>query len=131
MRVGQLVRISVEGDTNIYTGTLARVAPALRESSRMLLVEADVRAQGSLRPGLFARAQIVISASEPALSVPANSLITFAGLEKVVVVVEGKAVGENRGDRAAWRGLGGNRFRARSRPVRRARSGRHAHGTDR
>jgi RND family efflux transporter MFP subunit len=92
VRPGQVVRVTVEGDTNVYAGALARVAPAIRESSRMLLVEADVRAQGSLRPGLFARAQIVVSAGEPALSVPANTLITFAGLEKVVAVVEGKAL---------------------------------------
>ncbi len=92
VRHGQAVRVTVEGDTNVYAGTLARVAPAIRESSRMLLVEADVPAQGSLRPGLFARAQIVVSAGEPALSVPAGSLITFAGLEKVVLVVDGKAL---------------------------------------
>ncbi len=92
VRNGQAVRVTVEGDTNVYAGTLARVAPAIRESSRMLLVEADVPAQGSLRPGLFARAQIVVSAGEPALSVPAGSLITFAGLEKVVLVVDGKAL---------------------------------------
>jgi len=92
VRTGQVVRVTVEGDTNIYAGRLARVAPAIRESSRMLLVEADVPAQGGLRPGLFARAQIVVNAREPALSVPADSLITFAGLEKVVLVVDGKAV---------------------------------------
>lgn len=92
VRGGQVVRVTVEGDTNIYAGTLARVAPALRESSRVLLVEADVPAQGSLRPGLFARAEIVINAGEPALSLPANTLVTFAGLEKVVLVADGKAL---------------------------------------
>jgi multidrug efflux pump subunit AcrA (membrane-fusion protein) len=91
VRVGQSVRVTVEGDTNVYSGTLARVAPALRESSRVLMVEADVLAQGNLRPGLFARAEIVIDAGEPSLSLPPDTLITFAGLEKVVLVVDGKA----------------------------------------
>ncbi|HEX5222924.1 MAG TPA: efflux RND transporter periplasmic adaptor subunit [Verrucomicrobiae bacterium] len=91
VRVGQDVRITVEGDTNVYTGKLARVAPSLRETSRVLLVEADVPGQGSLRPGLFARAEIVVDAGEPSLSLPPDTLITFAGLEKVVLVVDGKA----------------------------------------
>ena len=92
VRVGQSVRVTVEGDTNVYAGTLARVAPSLRAASRVLLAEADVPAQGSLRSGLFARAEIVVNAGEPALSLPADTLITFAGLEKVVLVVEGKAL---------------------------------------
>lgn len=92
VRAGQAVRVTVEGDTNVYAGTLARVAPALRPTSRVLVVEADVPAHGSLRPGLFARAQIVVQANEPTLSVPASSLITFAGLEKVVLVADGKAL---------------------------------------
>jgi RND family efflux transporter MFP subunit len=92
VRAGQAVRVTVEGDTNVYAGILARVAPSLREASRVLMVEADVPAQGALRPGLFARAEIVINASEPGLSLPANTLITFAGLEKVVLVENGKAL---------------------------------------
>lgn len=92
IRPGQAVRVTVEGDTNVHAGTLARVAPALRESSRGLVVEADVPARGSLRPGLFARAAIIVNSNEPALSVPASALITFAGLEKVVLVVDGKAL---------------------------------------
>ena len=58
----------------------------------MLLIEADVPAQGSLRPGLFARADIVINQREPVLTVPAEAIITFAGLEKVIVVQNGKAL---------------------------------------
>ena len=92
VRAGQAVRVTVEGDTNVYAGTLARVAPSLRESSRVLMVEADVPAQGALRAGLFARAEIIVNASEPGLSLPANTLVTFAGLEKVVLVENGKAL---------------------------------------
>ena len=55
------MRVTVEGDTNIYTGRIARIAPAIREADRMLLVEADVPNQGGLRAGLFARAQIVVN----------------------------------------------------------------------
>lgn len=88
----QEVRVTVEGDTNTYTGRLARIAPAIRQSDRMLQVEADVPNPGTLRAGLFARAQIIVNKNEESLSVPANALITFAGLEKVVLVQEGKAM---------------------------------------
>lgn len=92
VRVGQLVRVRVEGDTNVYSGRLARVAPAIRESDRMLQIEGDVPDQGALRAGLFARAEIIVNESEPAVSVPANALVVFAGLEKVLVVRDGKAM---------------------------------------
>ena len=56
------------------------------------MVEADVPSRGSLRPGLFARANIIIDERQESLSVPAEALVTFAGIEKVVVVQEGKAL---------------------------------------
>jgi len=92
VRVGQHVRVSVEGDTNIYTGQVARVAPAIRDEDRMLQVEADVPNRSGLRGGLFARAQLVVNEHDEGLSVPANALIVFAGIEKVIVVKDGKAV---------------------------------------
>ena len=61
----------------------------------MLVVEADVPNRGSLRPGLFVRAHIVTTAQDPGLTVPAAALLTFAGIEKVFVVVDGKAAERN------------------------------------
>lgn len=92
VRTGQVVHLFVEGDTNLYAGQIARLSPALDEQTRTLRVEADVPRQGSLRGGLFARAQIIVTEAEPALTVPGEAIITFAGLEKVVAVEEGKAV---------------------------------------
>jgi len=92
IRQGQPVRLFVEGDTNAYTGRIARLSPALDEQSRMLLVEADVPLGGCLRAGLFARAQIVVEESQPGLSVHSSALVVFAGLEKVVVIRDGKAL---------------------------------------
>ena len=95
VRTGQTVRVIVEGDTNLYTGRLERLSPALTEDNRMLVVEADVPNRGSLRPGLFVRAHIVTTAQDPGLTVPAVSLVTFAGIEKVFVVTDGKAAERN------------------------------------
>lgn len=92
VRVGQGVQVSVEGDTKVHSGSITRVSPAIRQTDRMLQVEADVPNRGGLRAGLFVRARIVVNESEAALSVPANALVTFAGIEKIIVVQEGKAL---------------------------------------
>jgi len=92
VRVGQAVRVTIEGDTNIYRGQLTRIAPAIRADNRMLAVEADVPNPGGLRAGFFARAAIVVNEREEKVSIPANALITFAGLEKIVTIKEGKAL---------------------------------------
>jgi RND family efflux transporter MFP subunit len=91
VRVGQAVRVTVEGSSDSHSGRIARIAPALRESDRVLQVEADVPNRGGLRAGLFARAQIVIDERDRGLTVPARALVTFAGLEKVVLIRDGKA----------------------------------------
>ena len=91
VRIGQAVRVTVEGDGNIYAGRIARLSPAISPQNRMLLVEAEVRNNGALRPGAFARADIVIDHQTSALAVPVNALTTFAGVEKVVLVQDGKA----------------------------------------
>lgn len=91
VRVGQHVRVFIEGDTNAYRGQLSRIAPAIRADNRMLPIEADVPNPGGLRAGLFVRAQIVITEPKETLSIPVNTIVTFAGLEKVVAVKDGKA----------------------------------------
>ena len=91
VRTDQNVRVFIEGDTNIYRGQLSRIAPAIRADNRMLQVEADVPNPGGLRAGLFARAQIVVTEPKETLSVPASAITTFAGLEKVISIKDGKA----------------------------------------
>jgi RND family efflux transporter MFP subunit len=93
VRVGQIVDLTVEGDTNKYQGRVARLSPAIAENNRTLMIEAEVpNGQGALRPGSFAKADIVIEAAQEIVTVPRDSIITFAGIEKVLVVVKGKAV---------------------------------------
>jgi len=60
---------------------------------------------GRLRPGSFARAEIVVEADRTAIMVPTSAVVSFAGLEKVFVVKDAKAVeqrirtGRRSGDR--------------------------------
>jgi RND family efflux transporter MFP subunit len=106
VRVGQAVRVRLEGDPAVHAGRVARLSPSIQEQNRTLVVEAEVaNRDGRLRPGSFARAEIVVEADRTAVTVPAGTVVTFAGLEKVFVVKEGKAVekrirtGRRSGDR--------------------------------
>lgn len=91
VEAGQAVRVHLTGDTNVYLGAIRRLSPALNAASRMLVVEADVPARGALRPGAFARTEIVVDAARPGLVVPADAVISFAGVERVFVIEDGKA----------------------------------------
>jgi membrane fusion protein, multidrug efflux system len=93
VRIGQLVNVKVEGNRAVYRGQVARLSPAISEEDRTLLVEAEVpNEHGQLRPGAFAEAEIVTAAEERAVFVPASSIVTFAGIEKVMTVRDGLSV---------------------------------------
>lgn len=96
MRPGQEVRLTVEGDPTVHPGRVARISPAISETNRTLTVEAEVpNPGGRLRPGAFARAEVVVQlgADAPAsVLVPADAVVTFAGIDKLITVEDGKAV---------------------------------------
>jgi len=92
VRFGQNVRVSVDGDSRIYVGQIRRLSPVIAQESRMLMVEADVPNDGNLRPGSFAKAEIVTNDAKMAVTVPNNAIVTFAGIEKVIVIQNGKAL---------------------------------------
>ncbi|PYS43747.1 MAG: efflux RND transporter periplasmic adaptor subunit [Acidobacteria bacterium] len=92
IRNGQSVRVTVEGDANSYLGYIKRLSPTIGEQNRVLVVEADVANNGGLRPGAFVRAEIVTNQSSTAVTIPGNALITFAGIDKVIIIEGGKAV---------------------------------------
>ncbi|HEY6167835.1 MAG TPA: efflux RND transporter periplasmic adaptor subunit [Verrucomicrobiae bacterium] len=91
VRAGQRVRLHAEGVERVHTGELARISPLVTEHARVVMAEADIKNDGSLRPGLFARAEIVLIEREDVLAIPDKALITFAGLEKVIVAKAGRA----------------------------------------
>jgi RND family efflux transporter MFP subunit len=106
IRVGQEVRVGVEGDPATYQGRVARLSPSIQEQSRTLTIEAEVpNERGVLRPGAFAKADIIVAADQPAVFVPASSIVVFAGIEKVLTVREGRSLevrvqtGRREGDR--------------------------------
>jgi multidrug efflux pump subunit AcrA (membrane-fusion protein) len=91
IRIGQPVRLTVEGAAGTHEGRVARISPSFDESNRTLLVETEVsNTSGILRPGAFARAEIVVASGYRALLVPPASVVTFAGIDRVFTVKDGK-----------------------------------------
>jgi RND family efflux transporter MFP subunit len=91
VRAGQTIRVTVEGDAAAYLGRIVRLSPTINQQNRILVVEAEIANTGGLRPGGFARADIVTDSADMAVTVPSSAIVTFAGIEKVIVVNGGKA----------------------------------------
>ncbi len=92
VRQGHNLRLSVDGAAQNYSGTVTRLSPSIIEQNRVLIVEADISNDGTLRPGSFARAEIFVDTTSMGVTVPTSAIVTFAGIEKVILVQNGKAV---------------------------------------
>ncbi len=89
-RVGMPVKLSIDANPDAsYTGKITRIAPALDESSRTLLIEAEVaNPDGALKPGFFAHV-VVDLGHDRALFVPSAAVLRYAGVARVFVVEGG------------------------------------------
>ncbi len=75
-----------------FAGTIARIAPRLKTTSRALTVEAEVQnVDGLLKPGQFATVRITQSQPEPAVVIPAKAVKTSGDINSVFVVKDGVA----------------------------------------
>ena len=91
VHAGQKVLVRVDQDATTYEGRISRISPAIDPTNRTQMIEAEVpNPNGLLLPGAFARAEVVTIAAEPALFVPASSLVTFAGIQKVLTIEDGR-----------------------------------------
>lgn len=91
---GQTMTLTVEAlPGRTFSGRVVRISPSLNEQTRALTVEAEVNNSGNLlRPGMFAKSQLITGKDSSAVMVPAKAVLTVAGLSKVFVVENGKAV---------------------------------------
>jgi RND family efflux transporter MFP subunit len=106
LTTGLSARVRVDGDATEHPGRLERIGAAISEVNRTLPVEVVVpNPKDALRPGQFATADIVITRDDRGLVVPQDAIVTFAGIQKVLTVVEGRAheqrirIGRRNGDR--------------------------------
>ena len=98
VRIGQDVRIVVEGTPKPTPAQVSRISPALSQDNRMLFVEADLHPGSGFRPGTFARAEFIVARESSAMAAPTNALSTFAGIEKLFVVENGVVSERNRSE---------------------------------
>jgi membrane fusion protein (multidrug efflux system) len=89
-RIGMPVKFAIDADQGkSYTGKITRIAPALDESSRTLLIEAEVaNPDGVLKPGFFAHVTMDLG-RDRALFVPNAAVLRYAGVARVFVVEQG------------------------------------------
>jgi multidrug efflux pump subunit AcrA (membrane-fusion protein) len=93
VKLGQSVSITTSAwpDKN-FAGRVARIAPNVSAQSRTLTVEAEIENRNNaLKPGQFATVRILQERAEPAVLVPARSVINEAGVSRVYVIKNGHA----------------------------------------
>ncbi|HJQ26074.1 MAG TPA: efflux RND transporter periplasmic adaptor subunit, partial [Blastocatellia bacterium] len=88
IKAGQEVTLRVDTfGGREFRGTIRRINPSVDEKNRSLIAEAEVRNDSSLlRPGMFARAEIVSNRQGTALMVPEKAVVSLAGVNKVFVL---------------------------------------------
>lgn len=92
MRPGQNVEFTVEGQSRTFTATVQATEQRISESSRELLVRAQVnRPDPALLPGMFAEAALVLGRKTEAMMIPSQAIVPQAREKKVFVSRNGKA----------------------------------------
>ena len=91
-RVGMEVTLTVDASPGkVFSGTVTRVAPAIDDVTRTLLVEAEVaNPDGLLKPGSFAHITANLG-EDRALFVPKAAVLRYAGVARVFVIENGVA----------------------------------------
>jgi RND family efflux transporter MFP subunit len=93
VQIGLTVEVQVEAyPGEVFTATVARINPTIDRQSRTFGVEAHVaNPDHRLRDGGFAKADVIVSTADNAVTVPLESVTRFAGVSKVFRVQDGIA----------------------------------------
>lgn len=94
VKVGQPVSVGVEAyPRERFAGTITRVNPTVDRASRTFQIECAVpNPYKRLAAGCFAKAEVQTRLDPDAVLVPEEALVQFAGVTKVFVIRDGKAV---------------------------------------
>lgn len=93
VKVGQTITIQVAGLSEPVSGKVSRTSPAVDVATRTFQIEAIfINRDGRLRPGGFARGLILVGKDENVPAVPEKAVVSFAGVDKVFSVRDGKAI---------------------------------------
>lgn len=93
-RVGQSISLRVEAfPDQTFNGRVVRIGAALSEQTRALTIEAEVaNPRNLLRPGMFAKSNLILDRKAPVVLVPQPAVTTAAGLTRVYVIVNGRTL---------------------------------------
>jgi membrane fusion protein (multidrug efflux system) len=93
LQLGQPIRVNVDAyPGRTFEGKITRINPTSETANRSITVEALVpNPDRLLRPGFFAKGDLVYDAHGDVVVIPEKALTTFAGVTKVFVIVNGKA----------------------------------------
>jgi RND family efflux transporter MFP subunit len=94
VHVGQAARFTVSGfGERKFTGEVQRINPVTLEGSRAITVYIAVpNTDRALKGGMFAQGELVLSSTEPVLSIPQAAVHREAGVPFVYTYVDGKIV---------------------------------------
>jgi RND family efflux transporter MFP subunit len=90
MKLGQQAVVTTDAwPGKTFAGSIRRIAPLLRESSRQARVEIEIaNPDHLLKPGMFVRAQVGFNTHDQATLVPISALVKRDGREGVFVVAD-------------------------------------------
>ncbi len=94
VRIGTTLKFRTDAiPGQMFEAVVRELNPALDAHSRSLTAEARFqRSDPRLRPGMFVQVELVLAANSPVVAVPKRALYTVAGLTKMFVIRDGKAV---------------------------------------
>ena len=89
-RVGLPIDLTIDARPDkTFHGAVTRIAPALDENSRTLLIEAEVpNPDGMLKPGYFAHVTMNLG-HDRALFIPGAAVLRYAGVARVFIFKDG------------------------------------------
>jgi membrane fusion protein (multidrug efflux system) len=93
IHIGQTINVRVDAfPDETITGTLYAIDPLVDENGRSVVIRARIPNESRrLRPGLFARVELVYDSIEPAIIVPEEAIIPIGTDKFVFRVVDGTA----------------------------------------
>lgn len=92
VRVGQTAHIEVEAfPDDRFPASVARLRPTVDPASGTFTVTLEVRAQGKLRPGMFASVYLETETREDVLVIPRDALVLDSLGDTVYVMADGTA----------------------------------------
>ena len=94
VRVGSTLTFTTDAAPGTqFEAVVRQLNPALDAKSRTLMAEARMKSNDArLRPGMFVQVELVLSKGNEAVFVPKRAIYNVAGLTKMFVIRDGKAI---------------------------------------